>query len=194
MGTFMVWSLNGETPSSPATEEVEDPCDDCGQGNAQGTCYICNKGRFCRGLCNRRALSSKKHRCAPEPVTGRTTADDLYDDIRNDSIPKNPLVLKEYYFGNCKEPTQQKQLIFFYQIFRLHRWRKSKKIYDNSVTLFNEQSEMVPLDQVLWLRNNASMFNEEKTETLDEEVFARRGIARLFSTQAQAGPEESLES
>lgn len=180
MGSYLVWSLPPEPHPSSTSEEVKDKCEMCGKGNSQKTCYICDTGKFCRGLCNRRAIFVKTHSCVQDWMTERTTADDLYNDVMKNRIPRNPQVLKDYHFGNCKEPSQQEQLIRFYQILfvlfsvsttRLHRWQKSKRIYDNSVTLFHGEGKKVPREQFFFIRDNPSMFSEDISETLTESRF-----------------------
>ncbi|CAH0002549.1 unnamed protein product [Clonostachys byssicola] len=178
MGSFFVWRLNPELQPSSTSEEVKDKCGYCGMGNAPKTCYICDEGNFCGDL----------------RTTEHTTANDLYHDVIRGRIPRNPLVLKEYYFGNCKELEHQEGLFRLYKtlftVFRippsmLHKWQKSKRIHDNSVTLFNEEPKPVPREQFLFLRDNPNLFSEDRSETLNEHAFARTGIIGLFSAREE---------
>ncbi|CEI63762.1 unnamed protein product [Fusarium venenatum] len=116
-------------PTHP--ESTRDFCSVCWDVETTRRCSHCREGLFCSKNCEREMPLSHLLKCNMRQVT---SADFLFADALQDTIPTDPQVLEDYWFDRCHNRREQSHLLGLFQglllyppdnVTRetLHQWR-----------------------------------------------------------------------
>ncbi|EWG51744.1 hypothetical protein FVEG_10634 [Fusarium verticillioides 7600] len=115
-------------------------------------CSYCRQGRFCNKRCERRMPLSHLLKCNMRQVT---SADYLYQDVREDIIPTDSQVRQDYWFDRCQSSYEESHLaglfagLLRYHHFpitreELHQWKSDSGDNEYLVKRIVEKFEELP--------------------------------------------------
>ncbi|KAF7943452.1 hypothetical protein EAE96_011378 [Botrytis aclada] len=155
-------------------------CNTCSRVTSR-LCSICNKDFYCSESCETKIYGSHVFTCAKRPLT---SADYLYRNIYEDTMPDDEEVLEDFGFNHLSSFADRSKLLGLYKGLLLghvpaediHRWQVEGTLIANIKQHFYQIKEANRGGYFLWFLNNLHILEKPLTQ----EESAQNMLATFF--------------